>query len=81
MEKNTVFVYYMQKKLNLTGITVDHIYTCYKNGNIRVPGALVQSILDTSNRKGWLNTRRTDDISVTTQGENLVEDDLPRKKA
>lgn len=80
MERNTVFVYYLQKELNLTGITVEHVYTCYKHVSTSVPRALVQSLLDTSSRNGWLNTKSTNDISITTQGENLIEQELPRKK-
>ena len=78
METNTVFVYYLEKVLNLSGITVDHIYTCYKAAEQTIPGALAQSLLDTASRKGWLDTSNMSDISLPTGGENLVERVLPR---
>ena len=78
-EHNALFVYYLSKVKELTGITPNHIYTCYKEVNQRVPGAFYQSLLDTTRRKGWLDTSNTEDIKVTTVGENFVEHDLPKK--
>lgn len=80
MENNTVFVYYLERKLGVTGISVNHVYTCYKDVNQHLPGALLQSLYDTSNRKAWIDTANVDNIRLTTHGENLVEHDLPPKK-
>lgn len=79
LEKNAVFVYYLQKEAKITGITTDHIYSCYKDVKERVPKALKQSLLDTSSKKGWIDTSSMNDIKITTSGENLVEQDLPTK--
>lgn len=76
--KNAVFVYYLQNEAKITGITIDHIYSCYKDVNERVPEALKQSILDTSSKKGWIDTASMTDIKMSTPGENFVEHDLPR---
>lgn len=83
IETNTVFVYYLEKLLNIKNITVDHIYTCYKEVvRLRVPGNLKQSIVDTaSNRYGYLNGADMQDIKLNVRGENLVEHDLPKTKA
>lgn len=81
LEKNVVFVYYLQSEAKITGITIDHIYSCYKDVSERVPRALKQSILDTSSKKGWIDTSSMADIKISTPGENLVEHDLPRKSS
>lgn len=80
MERNAVFVYYLEKIADIKSIGVNHIYTCYKDVNEKVPGALRQSLLDTSFRKGWIDTKSIDDITITTQGENRVEHELPTQK-
>ena len=80
MEMNTVFVFYLKKEISIDEVTVDHIYTCYKDTSTKVPGALTQSLKDTAHRKGWIDTANTNAISLTTIGENLVEHDLPKQK-
>jgi hypothetical protein len=45
-----------------------------------VPGALRQSLLDTSFKKGWIDTKSMENITITTHGENLVEHELQGKK-
>lgn len=77
LEKTTVFVYYLDKLANVERITVDHIYTCYKEVGAKVPTALKQNLLDTAHRKGTIDTSSLDAISLTTRGENMVELDLP----
>ena len=82
IEANTVFVYYLEKLLGINNITVDHIYTCYKEIGLRTPGNLKQSIVDTaSNRYGYLNGSDMQAIKLNVRGENLVEHDIPKTKA
>lgn len=81
MEINAVFVYYLQKIAGITNITLSHIYTCYKDAGARVPAALRQSLLDTSHRKGWVDTSSFEKLVIATQGENFVEHDLPKPTA
>lgn len=69
---NLCFVYYLQTVLELQGITPNHIYTCYKNLNVKFPSNIYQSIADTSKRKGWINTSNMNDITITTLGENAL---------
>jgi len=78
-EKNLIFVYWLQQIAGMSGITEDHVFTCYRSiPGIKAPVALYQSLIDTSNRRGWLNTTSTDDIKVTVPGMNYLEHDLPR---
>lgn len=78
MEMNAVFVYYLQTIVGLKAITLDHVYSCYKNVEARIPGALRQSLKDSASRKGYIDTSSFDSITLATPGENLVEQDLPR---
>ena len=77
-ECNAVFVYFLQKTANLTPINMNHIYTCYKLVNLKVPKALRQSLADTSFHKEFINTKNMEDIKITIIGENMVEHDLPK---
>lgn len=79
MERNAVFVYYLKNHANVSTITLDHIYSCYKYTSTPVPTALRQSVADTSSRRGWLDTSSFDDIKLSIPGENYIEHDLPRK--
>lgn len=80
MQRNTVFVYYLEKVAKVSGVGVNHIYTCYKDVSEKVPGALRQSLLDTSFKNGWIDTKSMENITITTHGENLVEHELQGKK-
>lgn len=80
MEKNAVFVYYLQKEAKVTAITVNHVYTCYKHVGVPVPGAFRQSLADTSSKKGWIDTKSMENITIPTLGENFVEHDLGKKE-
>jgi len=80
LEQNAVFVYYLSMLKRIENISQDHVYTCYKDVAARIPGAFYQSLLDTSRRKGWIDTKNMQNIRVTTVGENFVEHDLPAKE-
>lgn len=76
--KCVVAVYYLRHELDLSPITVDHVYTCFKHMRWRVPSSLANTMAYVSSVHGWLDTRNMGDIKLTTIGENLVEHDLPR---
>ncbi len=81
IERNTVFVYYLEKILNINDITADHIFTCYKEMGLKIPLNLRQSIFDTaSSRYGYLDGSDTQHIKLIIRGENFVEHDLPKQK-
>ena len=73
-------MYYLQHKIEISTITPDHVFTCYRDVGVKVPAALVQSLRDTANRRGWLDTANTNDLKVTTPGMNYLEHDLPKAK-
>jgi len=78
LERNLVFIYYLQQKMGLKNITIDHVFTCYRDIGVKVPKALQQSLWDTTNRKGWLDTSSSDNITVTVPGLNYIEHDLKK---
>jgi hypothetical protein len=78
-EKNVVAVHWL-KSAGVKTIGPDQVYTCYKDAAWRIPTGLYNSLAVTASKKGWLNTADMNQITVTTQGENLIDHDLPRKK-
>jgi hypothetical protein len=80
-ERNLIFVYYLTEKLHIAGITVDHVYTCYRDiPGLKAPNTY-QSLIDTSRRHGWLDTSKTDDIKFTVKGMNYLEHDMPKSES
>lgn len=80
-ERNLIFVYFLQHKMGLTGITEDHIFTCYREVGVKVPKALKQSLSETGVDRGWLVTSNMDDMTVTIHGMNHLEHDMPKAGA
>jgi hypothetical protein len=78
-EKCTVAVYYLKQELGISQVTMDHVLTCYKAINWRQPSNYQNALALTAHRMGWLDTSDIADIKLTAHGENLVEQDLPRK--
>lgn len=77
---NAVAVYYLSEILQMTGITPSHVYTCYKEVNVRPPEAFVQSLKDTASKNGYVDTSDTNNIKIPLRGKNYVEHDLPKPK-
>jgi|GEM_PF-988863 hypothetical protein len=79
MDFNTVAVYYLIKVLGLSNVSMNHIYTCYKEVGYRAPEAFAQSLRDASNKKGYIDTSDMNDLKLPIRGENFIEHDLPKK--
>lgn len=80
-ERNLIFLYFMQHKMGIEGITQDHVFTCYRDiPGIKSPVALRQGLLDTDNRKNWIDASNPDALKVSVHGVNYLEHDMPRKK-
>lgn len=74
-----VMIYYLQRQLSVKNITVDHIYTCFKDIGKKVPSRLATVLSNTAHKKGWFLSP-AEGLSLTTHGENFVEHDLPLDK-
>lgn len=79
LEKVAVCVYYLQRELNIKDIGYNHVFTCFKHLNWRLPSDLPNT-MQQAGTKGWLDTSNSMDLKITTHGENLVEHDLPKNK-
>ena len=70
-------IYYLTKDLGLPNVGVNHVYTALKEIGERVPSDIAQIARNIAGRKGWLDSADSDDLKVTTRGENFVEHELP----
>jgi hypothetical protein len=80
-EKCAVAVYYLDRVLTLAGITADHVYTCFKEADWRVPTNVRNTLAKTASAEGWLDTSDMNAVVLTPRGEALVDHDLPRPSA
>lgn len=79
-ERTLIFVYYLQHMRGIESININHIFTCYRNiDGLKIPGHLRQNLLDTSSKKGWLDTVDMENIKVPVTGVNYIEHDMPKK--
>ncbi len=78
-EQLSVFVYYLRNVIEAAAISANHIFTCYKDVEVRPPNDIPQILRNCARVKGWVDTRDSANIEITTQGTNLVDHDLPRK--
>jgi hypothetical protein len=78
--RNSLAIFYLRRYLGIQKISFNHVYTCYKAADWRVPANILNSLRQTSSRHGWIDPSDKDDIQLTPLGENLVEHDLPRSE-
>lgn len=78
-EKQTVIVHWLRHEAGMTsGVTPDHVNSCYVEAGWPRPSDLSNALAVTSTKKGWLDTSTTNDIKITTRGEDEVNHKLPR---
>lgn len=78
-ERNLVFLYYLQHILKVKPITLDHVYTCYREAKIRAPLNIENSLRLTAEQRGWIKASQNGSMSVTPEGKLYVEKQLPKK--
>ena len=78
-ERNIVFLYYLQHTLKVKSITLDHVFTCYRQARIRAPLNLENSLRITADQHGWIKTTKTGTMTLTPTGKRYVENQLPKK--
>jgi hypothetical protein len=79
-EFNAVGVYYLKKMLELPTVSFDQLYTCYTEVKFEKPDHFRQSIIDTKNKKGWVDINEAGELDIPHRGVSFVEDKLPAKK-
>lgn len=77
-EKCVVAVYYLRDVIEMEKVTAQAVLTYFKHLHWPVPSNL-KNMLAQAGSAGWLDTADSDDLKVTSSGENLVEHDLPSK--
>jgi hypothetical protein len=80
MQKGVVSVYYLRDVVGLEKVSVSAVYTVFKTLGWPLPANL-RNKLQQAGSKGWLDTSDSEDIRLTSMGENLVEHQLPPKQA
>lgn len=79
-DRNVLSVYYCDRILEVGAVSVDHVFTCYRDMSWRLPSPnLNNGLALTSSRKRFLDTADASNITLTSKGLNHVEHDLPRK--
>ncbi|MBE7471908.1 MAG: hypothetical protein DPW09_04350 [Anaerolineae bacterium] len=78
-ERNLVFLYYLQHILKVKPVTLDHVYTCYREAKIRAPLNIENSLRLTAEHRGWIKANQNGSMSVTPEGKLYVEKQLPKK--
>jgi hypothetical protein len=78
-ERNLVFLYYLQHILKVKPITLDHVYTCYREAKIRAPLNIENSLRMTAEHRGWIKANQHGSMTVTSDGKSYVEKQLPKK--
>lgn len=79
IEKCVLLVYWFIHHGNVTPVTIDMVYTGFKDREWPVPADLANT-LQQAGSKGLLDSRDRQNLVLTTKGENLVDHDLPRQK-
>jgi hypothetical protein len=78
-ERNLIFLYYLQHILKVKPITLDHVYTCYREAKIRAPLNIENSLRMTAEHRGWIKANQRGSMTVTPDGKLYVEKQLPKK--
>lgn len=79
-ERCLVAAYYMKVVLGIESVSVNHVFSAYRDRGWKVPADLPNS-LQQAGTQGWLDTASGDDIKITTSGENTILHDLPKKSS
>src|SRR5262249_35065946 len=77
MAQVAVFVSYLTRTVGETNVGYDHLYTCFRNVEKRVPLDLPKVVSNAARKKGWIDQKETKALRLTTAGENYVDHDLP----
>jgi uncharacterized protein YdeI (YjbR/CyaY-like superfamily) len=78
MQKCVVAIYYLRDVIEMEKVTAQAVFTFFKTVQWPVPADL-KNTLQQAGTAGWLDTANSEDIKLTSAGENLIEHTLPTK--
>lgn len=78
LQKCVVAVYYLRDMCKLEKVSANAVFTFFKHLSWPLPNDL-KNTLQQAGTAGYLDTANSDDIKLTSMGENLVEHSLPPK--
>lgn len=78
-ERNVVSVYYLSHTIEVSPVSLDHVFTCYREVSWPLPASLENSLATTASKKRFLDTSDMANIRLTPPGINLAEHGLPAK--
>jgi hypothetical protein len=78
MQKCVVAAYYLRETLQIQKVTAQAVFSFFKHLGWPLPADL-KNTLQQAGSAGWLDTADSEDIKITSSGENLVEHELPPK--
>ncbi|MCO6388497.1 hypothetical protein [Aliihoeflea sp. 40Bstr573] len=67
-----LFMSYLEDK-KISPVTFNHVYTCFRDAQIKAPVAFRQAFIDTRNKKGFVEFSSPFDVSLTERGRNHVQ--------
>jgi hypothetical protein len=79
-QKGVVAIYYIRDILGYEHVGMAQVAAFFKAVGWPMPADLPNT-LQQAGTEGWLDTSDSDDLKITSVGENLVEHQLPTKKA
>lgn len=79
LEKVLVSVYWLTRVREGGTANIDQLYTCFKHMSWALPSDLVNTVQQ-AGTKGWLDSKKRDDLRIVVGGENHVEHSMPVKQ-
>lgn len=78
-ELTLMIVYYLKEILKEQKVTINHIFTAYRELGEKIPQHFRQTLTNQKNRKNWIDVTDWEDIKYTIPGMNHMEHDIAKK--
>jgi hypothetical protein len=80
-QRNLLAVWWLEQVAEMKNIGVGQVLAAYKACGWREPASPDNALQVTASRQSWIDTKDMTAIETTPQGRNLVQHQLPNKKA
>jgi hypothetical protein len=79
-DRVTVSVYYLVEVLEVAAIGPPQILACFQNMKWRPPADIANAVQKVGSVYGWVDSKESENIKLTSGGRTAVEYDMPRAK-